>query len=454
MHVFRHRAGMSFVVLLALIAMSFAAMLPTAFAAKPKCFGRTATQVGSNGDNEINGTSGTDVIVAKGGDDSIRTGKGKDYVCAGGGGFDVIFSGGGNDKIKGEGGDDIIFPGPGADFVDGGPGGNTVTYEGSSVSINADLRTGTINSGGLVDEIKNVGGVGGSEASDLLIGNNMGNTLYGFDGNDELRGLAGTDFLSTGAGDDTAAGGDGFDILDLLTAFGGPGLDDDVFATSGAVADLTTGTVVGGSDVGSDAISGMEAIGGTLGDDTLTGDDGANRLVAFSGDDELHGAGGDDSLEPATGNDTVDGGEGSDLADYFSAGPDLGLIGPINIDLAAQTATSTELGTDALTSIEGGGGTVLDDTMVGSAGPDFLIGDDGSDTLTGGEGDDYLDGDAFFFGFPDNFSGPDALNGEGGTDTCFGGESVENCEETDPPAGRWSTLQRVAALARSGAYDW
>jgi Ca2+-binding RTX toxin-like protein len=225
-----------------------------------------------------------------------------------------------------------------------------------------------------------------------------------------------------------------------------------VFATSGAVADLTTGTVVGGADVGRDAISRMEAIGGTLGDDTLTGDDGANRLAAFSGDDELHGAGGDDSLEPGTGDDTVDGGEGSDLADYFSAGPGLGLIGPINIDLAAQTATSSELGADALTSIEGGGGTVLDDTMMGSAGPDFFIGDDGADTLTGGKGDDYLDGDAFFFGFPDNFSGPDALNGEGGTDTCLGGESVENCEETDPSVRRWSTLQRVSALARSGAF--
>lgn len=454
MHLVRRKAGMQFVVLLALMAMSVAVMLPSALAANPKCFGRTATQVGGNGDDEINGTSGTDVIVVKGGNDSIRTGKGKDYVCAGGGGFDVIFLGRGNDKVKGQGGDDVIFPGPGADFVNGGSGGNFVTYEGSSVSIVADLRAGTINKGGSIDKIKKVGGVGGSEAPDVLIGNNVDNTLYGFGGNDELRGLAGEDFLSTGAGDDTAAGGDGFDVLDLLTAFGRRGLDDDVFAISGAVANLATATVVGGSDVGSDTISGVEAIGGTLGDDTLTGDDEANRLVAFSGDDELHGAEGDDSLEPGTGNDTVGGGEGTDLADYFSAGPSEGLIGPINIDLAAQTATGRKLGTDALRSIEGGGGTILDDTMTGSAGPDFLIGDDGSDSLTGGDGDDYLDGDAFFFGFPDNFSGPDALDGEGDTDTCLGGESVENCEETDPPAGRWTTLQRQSQLARSGAFHW
>ena len=47
MHVVRRRLGTGLVASLTLIAMSFALLIPTAFAARPKCFGRTATQVGS-----------------------------------------------------------------------------------------------------------------------------------------------------------------------------------------------------------------------------------------------------------------------------------------------------------------------------------------------------------------------------------------------------------------------
>jgi Ca2+-binding RTX toxin-like protein len=443
------RKGSSLIALLMLIGASLTVMMPVASAAKPKCFGRTATHVGTGGDNEINGTAGNDVIVAKGGNDSIRSGKGNDYICAGGGGFDVIFSGAGNDKISGEGGDDVVFPGPGSDLADGGSGGNYITYEGTVVSIVAYLGTGTIDSGGDVDEISNFDGVGGSEAGDLLIGNDEDNSLSGNGGDDELRGLGGSDFLSTGAGDDTAAGGDGADLLDLLTAYGGPSLGDDIFAVSGADVNLADGTVDGGSDVGTDAVSGFEAVGGTLGDDSLTGDDHSNRLVAFSGDDELDGAGADDSLEPGTGDDTLDGGGGSDLADFFSAGPFEGLLGPIDVDLAAGTMTSETMGSDTLTDMEGAAGTIYDDTMSGTDGPDLFTADDGSDSVTGGEGDDYLDGDSFFFGFDVDYSGPDTLHGDGGTDTCLGGDTVDGCEVTEPSAGRWSTLKRYAKLART-----
>ena len=140
MNVVRRRLGAGVVASLTLIAMSFAVLIPTAFAARPKCFGRTATQVGSGGDNEIHGTARTDVIVARGGSDLIFTGKGKDYICAGSGDIDFIFSGPGNDKVKGQGGDDAIFPGAGTDDLNGGPGEDFVTYEGSPVSVVGENR--------------------------------------------------------------------------------------------------------------------------------------------------------------------------------------------------------------------------------------------------------------------------------------------------------------------------
>ena len=74
------------------IAASIAVLSPLAHAAKPKCFGRVATIVGTNGDDEITGTNGRDVIVSKRGNDTIDARRGRDFVCTGRGGFDVTFA--------------------------------------------------------------------------------------------------------------------------------------------------------------------------------------------------------------------------------------------------------------------------------------------------------------------------------------------------------------------------
>jgi hypothetical protein len=58
------------------------------------CFGREATEVGSDGNDELEGTSGDDVIVGLGGDDSISGGDGRDLIC-GGAGKDFLYGGGG-----------------------------------------------------------------------------------------------------------------------------------------------------------------------------------------------------------------------------------------------------------------------------------------------------------------------------------------------------------------------
>ena len=61
-------------------------------------------------------------------------------------------------------------------------------------------------------------------------------------------------------------------------------------------------------NVGSD----VEAVWGSRGPDTLTGDDAPNSLFGGPGADTLQGAGGDDTLDGGPGNDAVDGGAGQD----------------------------------------------------------------------------------------------------------------------------------------------
>jgi Ca2+-binding RTX toxin-like protein len=115
----------------------------------PLCRGRVATIWGSAGDDVLQGTPGTDVIVGfagadlidgRGGNDFICGGKGADEIRGGGGtdriwgnaGHDTLRGGKGSDKLFGNGGNDALFGqagrkdrlvgGGGVDSLDGGPG--------------------------------------------------------------------------------------------------------------------------------------------------------------------------------------------------------------------------------------------------------------------------------------------------------------------------------------------
>lgn len=127
--------------------------------AAPACGGKTATVVGTGGDDQLVGTAGRDVIAGLGGNDTIT----------GLGGNDIVCGAGGQDSIRGQGGRDTIRGGAGNDNLRGG------------------------------------------RDADVLRGGGGDDVLRGGGGNDLLRGGGGRDSLGGGGGDDGCRGGGGRD---------------------------------------------------------------------------------------------------------------------------------------------------------------------------------------------------------------------------------------------------
>jgi Beta-propeller repeat/RTX calcium-binding nonapeptide repeat (4 copies) len=88
------------------------------------CRGRTATLIGTVGDDSMTGTSGSDVIVALAGGDVVKALGGSDVICAGDG-HDIATGGLGRDTIQGEDGKDRLAGGGGDDKLSGGNGIDT-----------------------------------------------------------------------------------------------------------------------------------------------------------------------------------------------------------------------------------------------------------------------------------------------------------------------------------------
>jgi Ca2+-binding RTX toxin-like protein len=184
----------------------------------------------------IYGFLGNDLLIGRAGND----------VLNGGVGADTIQGGGGNDTIFAEDWSSID-----SDHVDGGTGVDTIDYATTTgpLTVNLALTTAQNTGSGGIDTIINVENVSGSLYDDVLTGNGVANTLFGWTGNDTLSGAAGNDLLDGFAGADHLFGGAGNDVLmggvtglatevDQLT--GGTGAD--VFVFTDATFSTATGT--------------------------------------------------------------------------------------------------------------------------------------------------------------------------------------------------------------------
>jgi Ca2+-binding RTX toxin-like protein len=217
----------------------------------PRCHGRRAEIVGTDGNDLLRGTPERDVIFGGGGEDEILGSLGNDLLC-------------------GSLGNDLIHGGRGNDEVDGGAGTDRAI-------------------GDLGDD-KIVGGTGDA---------------------DEVAGSLGIDTVSGGPGESDLVHGDyGYDRMD-----GGPGAGDIAsFATkvaggkgSGVWVSLRAHKARGD---GHDRLFRFEDVEGSAFRDTLIGSKSPNRINGGPGDDHLRGGGGADELVGGQGTDGCQGAKG------------------------------------------------------------------------------------------------------------------------------------------------
>ncbi|MEH2536613.1 MULTISPECIES: beta strand repeat-containing protein [unclassified Bradyrhizobium] len=235
-----------------------------------------------------------------------------------------------------------LFEGRGGeDFIDGRGGYDQVTYNSDTATtsgITALLAAGTVTGDATVgtDTIRGVEAVRGTSFDDVF-------DATGFGGADALNvGSSGTfnDFAG-GGGNDTVIG-NGFTRLNYSNSIGAVTADLETSAIGTTTAITVVGTATAAGE-GTDSLTGVNAVQGSVFADTLLGSSFNNTFTGLGGDDYIDGRG------------------NFDTASYNSLG--LATAG-VNVNLAAGIASGdASIGTDTLRSIEGVQGTNFADTF-------------------------------------------------------------------------------------------
>jgi Ca2+-binding RTX toxin-like protein len=246
--------------------------------------------------------------------------------------------------------------GSGNDTIDGGEGTDRASYQSATASVTVTLGEGVgpgaASGGSGNDVLYNIEQIRGSNYADTLNGNSGDNAFEGLGGNDTIH------------------GGDGIDTIRF---------DQSIAAVSVTFSGVTEGSGTAGDGgftgfaAGADAFDGIEAVRGSDGNDTLTGNIG------------------DQILEGMAGNDTIDGGSNGTEGDTLSYGQSLSGVTVI-LNAGAATVTDSWGGTDTVTNMENIRGSHFADTLTGDANANIINAQGGNDTLTGGGGDDTIHG--------------------------------------------------------------
>ncbi|MBU1375869.1 MAG: right-handed parallel beta-helix repeat-containing protein [Alphaproteobacteria bacterium] len=210
------------------------------------------------------------------------------------------------------------------------------------------------------------------EAADpdqVFVGGMGNDTVDGGSGNDIIVESGGSNYLRGGDGADRISGGGGFDDMNGNagndTVSGGP--DND--------------WVVGGKD--NDSLSGdggNDLVYGNLGNDTCSGGDGADTLRGGQDDDLVLGGAGADYLSGDKGSDTMTGGDGADIFHTFGdAGidrvTDFNAAQGDRVQLdAGTTYTVSQVGSDTIINMGGGGQMILAGVSMSSLTPGWIFG--------------------------------------------------------------------------------
>lgn len=369
--------------------------------------------IGDAGDNTLDGTVGDDTLDGLDGADILRGGAGADALDGGNGVDTADYSGAGSGVVvrlyqgltsnDGDGGtdtlvsienvtgsalDDTLLGSAGANTLNGGfgrdylvgLGGNDVLMGGSGIAN--QLQGGLGDDDYYVDANDTLVEFAGeghdrvfTSQSRLVMAANLEDLAYTGSGAFTGIGNAEDNAITGNIGADMLSGGGGADSLD-----GGAGTDtaDYSLAASGVVASLADGGASDDGDGSSDTFTSIENLLGSVWDDSLTGDAGANVLDGGDGFDLLVGGGGVDILR---------GGLGYDMADYGGAAG--GVVVKLNVGLATNDGDGSS---DQLVSVEDITGSDFDDVIIGDTIDNYLYGGSGRDILIGGDGDDLLEG--------------------------------------------------------------
>ena len=390
------------------------------------------TLTGDGGNNTIDGGLGADTLNGGAGTDTLA------YSSATGGvtvllngansqndvlsGFENLLGSLYGDVLTGDALDNVIEGDLGNDTLDGGANtatGDTVSYALASRGVTVSLaNTGAQNTVGAgTDTLSNFENLTGSAYDDTLTGNSDSNTISGGAGDDLLIASLGGDVLAGGLGTDTVS-----------------------YQFSGAVTVTINAMAV--HDSVTDTLSGIENVIGSANNDTLTGDAGNNLIDGGQGDDTISGGGGSDTVSYAAapgsvsvdlsaagvnayggtyGNDTLtliqnvigtafndtltgdgnanvfEGGAGDDVMDGLGSSNDTASYSTASAGVAVSLAISGAqdtlgAGHDTLSNFENLTGSAYDDTLTGSAVANTLDGGAGNDILIGGAGNDILIG--------------------------------------------------------------
>ena len=272
-----------------------------------------------HGIENITGSPFADTITGNLGDNIIKAGNGND----------LVFYTGGFDTINGGGGIDTINFSQFASAVDV----TLTSLKGFAEAFTSDTAS-ILPSSSLrpIADLTGFENITGTPFNDALHGNSGNNTLDGGAGNDVLFYNGGLDVLNGNTGNDTA------DFSQFASAvfvdLAGGGFE----AKSNGTANASAGGLVAIADLQS-----IENLSGTLYNDILRGDAGANVLDGNGGNDTLGGGAGNDTYDfrgTALGNDVFSDDSGADriLIDNF---PNIVSAARVGNDLLVRMTTGT-----------------------------------------------------------------------------------------------------------------